>query len=147
MRAVERALAVRRRHGIRGVATRAQLEAVAAAHGLEVWERPLAGRVYGFYADGVIVLGQHLLPGTQRLVLGHEIGHALLGHGTAAFEATDGRPPRSRTEADAAVFGFAALLGRPADTMDGLTAQIQRGAAAGLPPPALFAAASVLLLL
>lgn len=146
MRAVERALAVRASLGVSGVPTYAQLRRAARAAGARVWERPLGGPVYGLYARGVIVVGDHLLPGTKRLVVAHELAHHDLGHGAGAFTATDGRAPRSAWEAEAAVYSFALLLGRPADTLDGLTDQIQRGADAGLESaaPALFAAASVL---
>lgn len=145
LEAVARALEVRTKRGIAGVATRPQLREVARRAGVSVLERPIGGgRIYGFYAAGTIVLARHLLPGTKRLVLAHELGHAVLGHRMGAYADVDGRPPRSLQEAQAHAFGFALLLGEPAPDLDGLTEQIMRGDRAGLPAPGLFAAVSAL---
>ena len=146
MRAVDRALAVRASLGVRGVPTYRQLRAAARRAGARVWERPLGSPVYGLYAANTIVVGVHLLPGTKRFALAHELAHHDLGHAAGYFTATDGRAPRTAWEVEAAVYSFALLLGPPADTIDGLTDQIQFGADHGLASaaPALFAAVSVL---
>jgi hypothetical protein len=143
--AVARALQLRAEHGILGVASRAQLEAVVAASGLELWtEEPFEGRVWGAFTDGVIGVRRHLLPGTQLMVIAHETGHGLLGHANGFYRAGNSTRRLVGVEAEAHVFAWALLLGRPAPDMDGLTAQIQRGHRAGLPIDWLFTVVSIL---
>lgn len=142
--AVRRALQIRAEHGIVGVATRAQVEAVVAGQGLELWtEEPFAGRVWGAFSDGVIGVRRRLLPGTQLMVVAHETGHAVLGHAAGLYRT--GRPRRLvGVEAQAHIFAWTLLLGAPGPGLDGLTDQVHAGHAAGLPLDWLFTVLAVL---
>lgn len=146
--AVGRAAAARTDHGVAGVATWGDLARVARAAGAEVWfDVDLRGRVWGLYFEGVICVRRRLQPGDQKLVVAHELGHAMLGHDGARFYRRDARRWRpSGLELQASLFAWTLLLGQPPPDLDALDAQIAAGHRAGLPLDWLFSVASALTL-
>jgi hypothetical protein len=142
--AVRRALEARARLRIEGVATERQVDAAIAAAGLDLREdRPYGGRVQGRLFRDTVCVRRDLWPDQRRVVKAHELGHHALGHAEGGFyvRAADGR---TDAEVDAQVYAWTLLIGRPAATLDGLTAQMQAASAAGLPVDFLCAVVSIL---
>lgn len=145
--AVRRAAEARGEHGVAGVAGWPALARVARAARVEVlFGVDLRGRVWGMYYRGVICVRRGLAPGDQKLVVAHELGHAVLGHDGARFYRRDDRRwSPSGLELQASLYAWTLVLGRPARDEAGLDAQIAAGHRAGLPLDWLFAVVSALL--
>lgn len=142
--AVDRALGVRASLGVSGIASPADVLAAVGAAGLGYRDdRPYRGRIQGRLYRRTVCVRADLWPGQKMVVGAHELAHALLGHPEGAFYAS-GPPDVDDDEADAQVFAWALIVGEPASTMDGLTAQIHAAWVAGVPVDFLCAAGTVL---
>lgn len=142
--AVTAALEIRARLGIEGVAAEEQIDRAIADAGLVLWaDAPLEGAVYGLFVGGVVAIKPGLWPGTRLVVKAHEAGHGVLGHEAARYEERAVGEPTAK-EILAQLFAFALLVGRPASTHDGLTAQMHAAHDAGVPLGFLCTAVSIL---
>lgn len=144
--AIRRAIEVRARLGIRGVATPRDAERALAEAGLVRWpDARMPDGLYGTYYRNVVRVRTGLRPGTALFVVAHEMGHAAMGHGKSAYRAPliGGGPEATDAEAEAQVWAFVFLLGEPARTHAGLNAQLHAGHAVDLPLGFLFGCASL----
>lgn len=117
--AVRRGLALRREHGIEGVASEEQIDAVLTALGLTVEERyPFRGRLRGLLVRDTVYVREDL-PSRQRVwIKSHEAGHHVLHESTPVARYLRGddvlpSPVGGRQEREAELFAAALVAGEP----------------------------------
>lgn len=145
--AVARALEIRSRHGIEGVASEDEVDRAVAGAGFDLREdRPYEDRLYGRFFRGTVCVKRGLWPELRRVVKAHELGHGVLGHDTGYYlqPALGGEVPRGAAEIQAQIFAWTLLVGEPAPSADGLTAQMHAAHEAGVSLPFLCTAVSIL---
>ncbi len=134
LRAVARALEVRARQGITGVATEDQIDRAIRGAGLAIRDdRPYVGNLQGRLFRRTVCVRRGVSSGRRRSVKAHELGHHVLGHGDADAYSVRGRVLGARDEVETEIFAWTLALGRPSRTLRGLTVQMHRAHDAGLP--------------
>lgn len=150
--AVRRGLGLRREHGIRGVASEDEVDAVLVEAGLVVHEDyPFAGdRIRGLLAGGVVYVRRRMGSRERAFVKAHELCHHLFHEAMpAAFyvrapgQRYASRGGRFEREADA--FAGALIAGVPGQSGDeDLPAWLEACHAGGVPAEQLWELASIM---
>lgn len=143
--AIRRGLRIRRDHGIRGVATEDQVDAVLSSFGLSVVEFPFAGRIRGLLVQKRVYLRQRMSRPEAVVVKLHELGHHLQHAPTAFYLRVPGQHfMNGRQEQEAHLFAGTVLTGAPPRSLEALDEWMQEAHGAGVPPEFLWEFASIL---
>lgn len=117
--AVRRGLEIRREHGIRGIASEEDVDAVLVALGLTIEEDyPFAGRLRGMLVRDTVYVRRRLSKRERCWIKLHEAGHRVL-HApdpVAAYQRAPGPgsgPRGGRREREAELFAGAVMAGEP----------------------------------
>lgn len=117
--AIRRGLDLRREHGLRGVATEDEIDAIMAAAGLRVWTFPFQGRLRGMIVRRDVYVRRGMGRRERTWTKVHELAHHLLHESVpvATYLREPGRRGVScggRMEREADAFAGAVMAGVPA---------------------------------
>jgi hypothetical protein len=147
--AVRRGLEIRREHGIVGVASETDVDAVLAALGLTIEEDyPFAGRLRGMLVRDTVYVRRRLSTRERCWIKLHEAGHRVL-HApdpVAAYQRARGPVPSprgGRREREAELFAGAVMAGEPEEGDTELGDWMETAHADGVPADLLWELASL----
>lgn len=134
VQAARLAAGLRKRYGIVGLASEADVDGMLADKGLAVSaDRPYVGSVRGLLLGDRVLLRAGMDLPWRKVVKAHELGHHICGHGGQGLYLVvpTMRVYTSRSEAEAQIFAGVLLIGSPSRRLYG--ERVQEALDDGLP--------------